>query len=77
MLSLFINPIYRILAVVGVVFTVLASVYGKGRKDAADKARLRTLEENNNAIAKANNARSVSASDSDRGRLFEDDGFRR
>jgi|LauGreDrversion4_2_1035121.scaffolds.fasta_scaffold395423_2 cbb3-type cytochrome oxidase subunit 3 len=77
MLSLLLNPFYRVLAVLGVVFTILASVYGKGRKDASDNARMKSLEENNNAISKANHARSVSASESDRGRLFEDDGFRR
>jgi hypothetical protein len=77
MFSLFLSPIYRGLAIAGAALVFLASVYAKGRRDASDKASLKSLRETQDAITKANEARIGSASDSDRGGLYNDDGFKR
>jgi hypothetical protein len=77
MFSLLLSPIYRGLAIAGAALVFLASVYAKGRKDAADKANLKAYRETQDAITRANEARHRSAADSDRGGLFNDDGFKR
>jgi hypothetical protein len=77
MLSFILSPLYRWLAAAGAALVFLASIYAKGRKDASDKASLKSLRENQDAITKANNARNKSAAESDRGGLLNDDGFKR
>jgi cbb3-type cytochrome oxidase subunit 3 len=77
MFSLLFSPIYRGLAIAGASLVFLASVYAKGRKDASDKANLTSLRETQDAITKANEARNRSAAESDRGGLYNDDGFKR
>jgi hypothetical protein len=77
MFSLLLSPIYRGLAIAGAALFFLASVYAKGRKDASDKANLKSLRETQDAISKANEARNRSAAESDRGGLYNDDGFKR
>lgn len=77
MFSLILSPIYRGLAIAGAALVFLASVYAKGRKDASDRASLKSYRETQDAITKAHEARNRSASESDRGGLYNDDGFKR
>ena len=77
MLSLFLSPIYRVLAIIGAILVAIGTIYAKGRSDASLKAKARSLEETQDAIERANKARNNSLSESDRGRLYDDDGFKR
>jgi cbb3-type cytochrome oxidase subunit 3 len=77
MFAFLLSPLNRVLAIAGIIFTLVVSVYGKGRKDASDKAKLKALTETQDAIERANNARNASAHQSDTGRLLDDDGFKR
>jgi len=77
MLSLLISPFNKLIAIIGLVFTVLLAVYGKGRGDATSKHKLKSLEDTQDAITRANNARNTSTTESDRGGLLDDDGFQR
>ena len=53
MLSFLLNPIYKLLAIVGGVLAAIGVIYAKGRSDASARARLKSLEETQNAIDRA------------------------
>ncbi|MGA0889295.1 MAG: hypothetical protein ACO3S0_15355 [bacterium] len=77
MLSFLLSPVYRFLATIGAVLAAVWTIYAKGRADASLKDKARSLEETQDAIERANKARNNSLSESDRGRLYDDDGFKR
>lgn len=77
LLKLFLNPVYKFLALCGAVLAFCLMVYGKIRADAIRAKELKDLKDTQNAIRKANQARSRSNTDSDRGGLYNDDGFKR
>ena len=77
MLSLLLNPFNKLIAIGGLIFTILIAVYGKGRSDASSNSKLKSLEETQDAITRANNARNTSSTESDTGRLLDTDGFKR
>jgi hypothetical protein len=76
MLSFLLSPLYRVGAIIVVIFSALAVVYGKGRSDASAKAKLKTYKETQDAIERASRARArVLAYPSER--LHDNDGHRR
>lgn len=83
-LSFLLSPLFKFGALVVSIFASFWAVYSKGRQagSAEEKvksleASLRDSEETQDAIKRANNARNTSATESDRGRLYDDDGFKR
>ena len=76
MFSFLLNPLYKIGAILVVIFSVLATIYGKGRADASANAKIAGYKETQDAIEKATRARSRSDA-ADPKRLHDNDGYRR
>lgn len=65
------------LGAVGAVLFTFWYIYKKGKDAATAELETKSIKEAMDAIKNANNARNASAANSDRGGLYEDDGFRR
>lgn len=76
-LSILLSPLLRLGALIVSVFASIWAVYSKGRQEGSTTERLKSLEETQSAIEHANKARNSSGVESDRGRLYDDDGFKR
>jgi len=71
------SPIGRFGATVaGILFTIWY-IYRKGAQAARQEVENKSFKEARNAIKKADEARTASRTNSDRGGLFDDDGYRR
>lgn len=73
MLTLLLSPLYRMLAIVVAIFAAIGAIYAKGRADAADRLKIKSYKETQDAIEKATAARRGAAA----GGLRDDDGFKR
>lgn len=77
MLTLLLSPLYRFLGILGAVLLAIAAIYGKGRGDASKAAKLKNYKETQDAIEKANEARSSADVDFALTGRLRDDGYRR
>ena len=73
MLTLLLSPFYRMVAIGAAILAAVGAIYAKGRRDAADRLRIQSYKETQDAIEKATNARRHAAA----GGLRDDDGFKR
>lgn len=73
MLGLLLSPIYRMIAFAVALLAAVGAIYAKGRKDAADRIRIKSYKETQDAIEKAVAARRDAAA----GGVRDDDGFKR
>lgn len=73
MIALLLSPLYRMLAFAVALLAAVGAIYAKGRKDAADRIRIKSYKETQDAIEKAVSARRDAAA----GGLRDDDGFKR
>lgn len=73
MINLILSPFYKAAAIVVAVLAAIGAIYAKGRSDAAEKLKVKSYKETQDAIEKAAAARRDAAT---RG-LRDDDGFKR
>lgn len=73
MLGLLLSPLYRMVAFAVALLAAIGAIYAKGRKDAADRLRIKSYKETQDAIEKAVSARRDAATHG----LRDDDGFKR
>lgn len=76
-LSFLLSPLFRFGALIVSIFVSFLAVYSKGRQEGSTREKIKSLEETQSAIEQAHKARNASAAESDRGRLYDDDGFKR
>lgn len=77
MLSWILSPVGRVITGVGSVLVAIFTIYAKGRRDASAKIKAKMTEETNRRTADALEADSRVRDSIERGKLLEDDGFKR